>query len=185
MATGRRAWATERTWTIKGVSDRTRAATLEAAHEAQLTVGEWIEQVLARAAEEARHPRPPAATQEDVAGVARELLSEQLASIAERLAALEAKIRQQAAVSPAEAEETGEPLEAGLKRAPAPEKARGRRLPGDVWARIEELHRAGRSAYAISKELGVSYGAGQARVRALEAEPTEELGANTPHGQEP
>ena len=62
MATDRRAWAAERTWAIKGVSDRTRAAALEAAHGAGLTVGAWVEQVLARAAEEARHPRPPAAT---------------------------------------------------------------------------------------------------------------------------
>jgi hypothetical protein len=170
MATSRRTWATERTWTIKGVSDRTRAAALEAAHEAQLTVGEWVEQVLARAAKEVRHPRPPAATQEEVAGVVRELLSEPLASIAERLAALEANTRRQAvATSPAEAEETGEPPEAGLKRALAPETARGRRLPEEVGARIEELHRAGRSAYAISKELGVSYSTVHKRVKALEA----------------
>jgi hypothetical protein len=58
MATGRRVWATGRTWAIKGVSDRTRAAVLEAAHGAGLTVGEWVEQVLARATEEARHPKP-------------------------------------------------------------------------------------------------------------------------------
>ena len=45
--------ATVRTWTIKGVSDRTREATLEAAHEAGLTVGAWLDQVLAAAAEEA------------------------------------------------------------------------------------------------------------------------------------
>ncbi len=38
----------------------------------------------------------------------------------------------------------------------------------EVRARIEELHQAGRSAYAISKELGVSYGAVRARVKALE-----------------
>jgi hypothetical protein len=179
MATDRRAWATERTWTIKGVSDRTRAAALEAAHEAQLTVGEWIDQVLARAAEEARHPRPPAATPEDVAGVVRELLSEQLAPIAERLAALEAEIGRQAATvsigeravaaSPVAAEESSERPEAGLERALAPKKARGRRLPEEVRARIEELHRAGRSAYAISKELGVAYTTVHKRVQALEA----------------
>lgn len=34
MATERRAWTTERTWAIKGVSDRTRDAALEAAHAA-------------------------------------------------------------------------------------------------------------------------------------------------------
>ena len=49
-----------RTWAIKGVSDRTRQAVLEAASAAGLTVGEWVEQALARAAEGARNPRPPA-----------------------------------------------------------------------------------------------------------------------------
>lgn len=43
-----------RTWAIKGVSDRTRQAVLEAASAAGLTVGEWVEQALAR------NPRPPA-----------------------------------------------------------------------------------------------------------------------------
>jgi hypothetical protein len=61
----------------------------------------------------------------------------------------------------------------------------GRRLTEEVQARIEELHRAGRSAYAISKELGVSYGTVRARVKALEAEPTEEPVADTPHDQTP
>ena len=49
-----------RTWAIKGVSDRTRQAVLEAASAAGLTVGEWVEQALASAAEGARNPRPPA-----------------------------------------------------------------------------------------------------------------------------
>ena len=49
-----------RTWAIKGVSDRTRQAVLEAASAAGLTVGEWVEQARARAAEGARNPRPPA-----------------------------------------------------------------------------------------------------------------------------
>ncbi len=181
MATGRRAWATERTWTIKGVSDRTRAAALEAAHEAQLTVGEWVEQVLARAAQEARHPRPPAPTREEVASLLDERLrpiAEALAQMAERLAPVEAKTRREirpepvhgmaAPPPPPEAEAISERPEAGLERALAPEEARGRRLPEEVRARIEELHRAGRSAYAISKELGVSYDAVRARLRALE-----------------
>ncbi len=60
-----------RTWAIRGVSDRTRDAALEAAYAEGLNVGEWIDQVLARAAEEARHPRPPAATPEDVADLLR------------------------------------------------------------------------------------------------------------------
>ena len=94
MATDRRAWTTERTWTIKGVSDRTREAVLEVAHAAGLTVGAWLDQVLARAAEEARHPKPPAATREEVAGLLDERLrplEEALGRIAERLASLEEK----------------------------------------------------------------------------------------------
>jgi hypothetical protein len=94
MATDRRAWTTERTWTIKGVSDRTREAVLEAAHAAGLTVGEWADQALARAAEEAHHPKPPAATREEVAGLLDERLrplEEALGRIAERLTSLEEK----------------------------------------------------------------------------------------------
>ena len=94
MATERRTWATQRTWAIKGVSDRTRAAVLEAAHEAGLTVGAWLDQTLARAAEDARHPKPPAATREEVAGLLDERLrpvEEALGRIAERLASLEEK----------------------------------------------------------------------------------------------
>ncbi len=68
------------------------------------------------------------------------------------------------------------PARAGVQR-----QAR-RGLPEEVQARIEELHRAGRSAYAISKELGVSYNAVRARVKALEAGHSGEPSAN---GQEP
>ena len=99
MAADRRVWATERTWAIKGISDRTRAAVLEAAHEAGLTVGAWLDQVLARVAEEARHPRPPAATREEVSGLLDEHLrpvEETLGQIAERLASLEEKAGQRA-----------------------------------------------------------------------------------------
>ena len=99
MATDRRAWTTERTWTIKGVSDRTREAALEAAHEAGLTVGAWLDQMLARAAEEARHPKPPAATREEVSALLDERLrpvGETLGRIAERLASLEEKAGQRA-----------------------------------------------------------------------------------------
>ena len=81
---------TARAWTIKGVSDRTRDAVYEVTRATGLTVGEWVDRALAKAAEE-------------------------------------------------------------------------------VKARIEELHRAGRSAYAISKELGVSYKTVQARVKTLAA----------------
>jgi transposase len=53
-----------------------------------------------------------------------------------------------------------------------------------VQERIEELHRAGRSAYAISKELGVSYATVRVRVKALEAGSSEEPDANGLHDQE-
>jgi hypothetical protein len=101
VATDRRAWAAERTWAIKGVSDRTRAAALEAAHEAGLTVGAWLEQVLAGAAEEARNPKPAAATREEVAGLLDECLrpiEEMLTRIVERLASLEEKAGQRSEV---------------------------------------------------------------------------------------
>ena len=84
--------ASDRSWTIKGVGDRTRAATAEAAHAAGLTIGEWIDRVLAKAAEEARSPKPPAATRAEVAEVVREALREQLAPLAERLAAVEEQV---------------------------------------------------------------------------------------------
>ncbi len=102
MATDRRAWATERTWAIKGISDGTRAAALEAAHAAGLTVGEWVDQALTRAAEEARHPKPPAATREEVTGLLDERLrpiEEALGRIAERLASLEEKAGQRSEAS--------------------------------------------------------------------------------------
>ncbi len=67
--------ASDRSWTIKGVGDRTRAAAAEAAHGAGLTIGEWIDQALAKAVEEARSPRPPAATRAEVAEVVREALT--------------------------------------------------------------------------------------------------------------
>ena len=168
---------TARMWTIKGVNDRTRDAVYEAAQAEGLTIGEWIDRALAKAAEEALHPKPPAATREDVAEVVRE----QLAPILARLETLEGKAGQAAkARAPIKRADVG-PARAAV-RGEAPERPR-RKLTEEVQARIEELHRAGRSAYAISKELGVSYGTVRARVKALEAEPTEEFGANTPHGQ--
>jgi hypothetical protein len=87
--------ANGRVWAIRGVRDRTRDAALEVAHAADLTIGEWIDQVLARAAAEARHPRPPAATREEVAELLAAHLrpvAETLGRLAERLAALEEKV---------------------------------------------------------------------------------------------
>ena len=145
------------------MSDRTRDAVYEAAQAAGLTIGEWIDKALAKAAEDALHPKPAAATREDVAEVVRE----QLVPIFARLDALEGKAGQAAkARAPLKRADVG-PARVAV-RGEAPERPR-RRLTEEVQARIEELHRAGRSAYAISKELGVSYGAVRARVNALEA----------------
>jgi hypothetical protein len=158
--------ATARTWTIKGVSDRTRDAVYEASSAAGLTVGEWIDRALAKAAAEALHPSSPAATRDDMAEVVRE----QLAPMAERLAALEAKVGRVAgsgaAGKAARRPSAAKGQELGVRTGARPAR---RRLPEEARAQIEELHRAGRSAYAISKELGVSYNAVRARVRALEA----------------
>ena len=91
--------AGDRTWAIKGVRDETRDAVREAAHEAGLAIGEWVDRALARAVEEARHPRPPAATREEVTEAMRELLGRQLLplletlnGLAERLASLEGAV---------------------------------------------------------------------------------------------
>jgi DNA-binding NarL/FixJ family response regulator len=166
---------TARTWTIKGVSDGTRDAVYDTAQATGLTIGEWIDRALAQAAEEALHPKPPAATREDVAEVVRE----QLAPILTRLEALEGKTGQAAkARAPIKRADVG-PARA-VVRGEAPERPR-RKLTEEVQARIEELHRAGRSAYAISKELGVSYGTVRARVKALAAAQPEEPSTNTPH----
>ncbi|HEX2135661.1 MAG TPA: hypothetical protein VHG30_07090 [Microvirga sp.] len=172
MATDRRTWTAERTWAIKGISDRTRAAALAAAHEAGLTVGAWLEQVLARAAREARGSKPVTASATHGSDLLDERLKpiqEELRRIAERLASLEGRIDQgtrpepvdeaAALSSPAEEPQASEPAETDPAHARAPRKARGprRELPEEARARIDELHGAGRSIYAISKELEVPY----------------------------
>jgi hypothetical protein len=77
--------AGDRTWAIKGVRDETRDAARETAHEAGVAIGDWVDRALAWAVEEARNPRPPAATRADVAEAVREALGEQLAPLAERI----------------------------------------------------------------------------------------------------
>jgi hypothetical protein len=77
--------AGDRTWALKGVRDATRDAARDAAHEAGLAIGEWVDRALARAADEARNPRPPAATRAEVAEAVREALDERLAPMAERI----------------------------------------------------------------------------------------------------
>ena len=124
MATGRRVWATERTWAIKGVSDRTRAAVLEAAHGAGLTVGQWVEQVLARATEEARHPKPSPAGAAVTERINQRLrpVEEELGRIAERLASLEGRIDRGGRPEPAG--ETAAPLSPRRRRGAGGERAR-------------------------------------------------------------
>ena len=98
--------ASGRVWAIKGVSDRTRDAVVEIAHDAGLTIGEWVDQALARAAEEARHPRPPAASREDVAELLDARLKpgeEALGRLAAQLAALEEKVSRRTEAGPARA----------------------------------------------------------------------------------
>jgi hypothetical protein len=77
--------AGDRTWAIKGVRDETRDAARETAHGAGVAVGDWVDRALAWAVEEARNPRPPPATREDVTEAVREALGEQLAPLAERI----------------------------------------------------------------------------------------------------
>jgi hypothetical protein len=60
-------------WTIKGVHEATREAVREAAAEAEMVIGEWVDQALGRAAEEALHPSPPPATKDDIAAILEQL----------------------------------------------------------------------------------------------------------------
>ena len=94
----------DRTWTIKGVSDRTRDAVYEATRAEGLTIGAWIDRALAKAAAEALRPQPPAATREEVAGLIDVRLGpigEALGRIADRLAALENKVDRRPGPTPA------------------------------------------------------------------------------------
>ena len=105
-----------------------------------------------------------------------EVVREQLAPVIARLEALEGVwAGRETGPEPEGAVATARPplkrADVGPARA-AVQKAMGRPqrrgLPEEVRARIGELHRAGRSAYAISRELGVSYNAVRAHLRALE-----------------
>jgi hypothetical protein len=60
-------------WTIKGVQEPTRDAVRDAAAEAGMLIGDWVDQALAKAAREALHPSPPLATRDDVAAIVAEL----------------------------------------------------------------------------------------------------------------
>jgi DNA invertase Pin-like site-specific DNA recombinase len=75
-----------------------------------------------------------------------------------------------ASLAKLEAQRISERTKAGLERARAQGKTLGRpRLPVRVRERITELYRAGKSAYAISRELRVSYGTVHAQVKTLKA----------------
>lgn len=67
-----------------------------------LTVGDWADKALAKAAEEARHPRPPAASRADVAKVVHEALREELALLAEKIEQLATPQAQNGPASPVE-----------------------------------------------------------------------------------
>jgi hypothetical protein len=60
-------------WTIKGVQEATREAVREAAAQAELLIGDWVDQALRGAALAAMHPAPPPATRSDVAAVLGEV----------------------------------------------------------------------------------------------------------------
>lgn len=60
-------------WTIKGVQDATRDAVREAAAQAELLIGDWVDQALRGAALAALHPGPPPATRADVLALLEEL----------------------------------------------------------------------------------------------------------------
>ena len=60
-------------WTIKGVHEATREAVREAAAEAEMVIGEWVDQALRDAARAALHPSPPPASAADVATILKEL----------------------------------------------------------------------------------------------------------------
>ena len=74
--------------------------------DAGLTIGEWVDQGLARAAEEARNPKPPAASREDVAELLDARLKpgeEALGRLAAQLAKLEEKVSRRTGAGPARA----------------------------------------------------------------------------------
>jgi hypothetical protein len=60
-------------WTIKGVQETTREAVREAAAEAEMVIGEWVDRALGDAARAALHPSPPPATVADIAAILKEL----------------------------------------------------------------------------------------------------------------
>jgi hypothetical protein len=60
-------------WTIKGVHESTREAVREAAAEAEMVIGEWVDRALGQAAQEALNPPPPPATRDDIAVILKQL----------------------------------------------------------------------------------------------------------------
>jgi vacuolar-type H+-ATPase subunit H len=87
-------------WTIKGVHESTREAVREAAAEAEMMIGEWVDRALGQAAQEALHPSPPPATRDDVAIVAKQLaeLKATILALAESKASAQALAELKASV---------------------------------------------------------------------------------------
>jgi hypothetical protein len=69
-------------WTIKGVHESTRDAVREAAAEAEMVIGEWVDRALERAAHDALHPAPPPATRDDVQIILKQLAELKAAIVA-------------------------------------------------------------------------------------------------------
>jgi hypothetical protein len=65
--------ASSSSWTIKGVHEATREAVREAAAEAEMVIGEWVDRALGQAAREALHPSPPPATRDDLTRLSQDL----------------------------------------------------------------------------------------------------------------
>lgn len=92
MAAWKPANAAGTSWTVKGVQEATREAVRDAAAQAGMLLGEWVDYALRDAARAALHPAPPPATREDVAALMGKLeqLEGRLASLANGMASAQA-----------------------------------------------------------------------------------------------
>ncbi len=116
-------------WTIKGVQEATREAVRDAAAQAELLIGDWVDQALSGAARAALDPAPPPATQADVAAI--------LAELAELRASVKAPAESRAMVR-----ELAE-LRASLKELAEPRAALAElaELRATVQALVQQLER--------------------------------------------
>lgn len=88
MTAWKSAHAGSGSWTVKGVQDATREAVREAAAQADMLLGEWVDYALRDAAQFALNPSPPPATRDDVAA----LLKADFGAVLKKLDALEARL---------------------------------------------------------------------------------------------